>query len=259
MAGGHSSGGKGSALEKSLLVLDAVTIQAQPIGLPDLSERTGLPRQTVHRILLQLEKAQLIARGPVRDRFSVGPQLAKLALSAMYSRNQSAPVHNVLQKLVDDVQETCNIGILEGMEFIYLERIECDWDLRIHLRVGSRIPAHCAAGGKVILAHLPDSLRVRLLSSANLKAHTEKTITDAAALEEACAEIRERGYALNLEEFAPGVAAISVPVFDQSGRVLAALAMHGPSVRISRERAIGVAPRLMNAAKELAQIWGLVK
>lgn len=246
-----------SALEKALVVLNAVTNQPQPIGLPDLSDRVGLPRQTAHRILGQLEKAGLITRSLARDRFMVGLHLTELALAALLSDNQSAPVHNVLAKLVDDVQETCNIGLLRGMEIIYLDRIECDWDLRIHLAVGSKIPAHCTGSGKVMLAHLPADLRERLLASAKLTPQTEKSITDVAVLEEVLAEVREQGYALNVDEFIIGVASVSVPVFDRSGRVLAALTMHGPMLRVSAENAIKRVPRLKAAARELAQIWNL--
>lgn len=246
-----------SALEKALIVLDAVTCQPQPIGLPDLSDRVGLPRQTAHRILSQLEKAGLIARSNIRDRFMVGPHLTQLALASLLSANQAAPVHNVLQKLVDDVQETCIIALLKGMESIYLDRIECDWDLRTHLRVGSRVPAHCTASGRVMLAYLPEVLREKLLTSAKLVPQTEKSITDVAVLQEALKEVREQGYALNVEEFLIGVASVAVPVCDRSGQVLAALTMHGPMLRLSPAIAIERVPRLQAAAKEIAQVWDI--
>ena len=142
---------RGSALDKALAVLEAITAQAQPIGLPDLSARLDLPRQTVHRVLLQLEAAGLIVRDPSRDRFSVGPRFSMLALAALQTQNQAAPIRAILQALVDDIQETCNIGVLDGMQFVYLERVECHWSLRVHLQAGSRVPAHCTSGGKVML------------------------------------------------------------------------------------------------------------
>src|SRR5262245_44980454 len=109
---------KGSALDKALAVLEAVAEQSQPIGLPDLSSRLKLPRQTVHRVLLQLEAAGLLRRDSGRDRFSIGPRFSALALRALYTRNQSAPIRTILQSLVDDIEETCNIGILDGLDFL---------------------------------------------------------------------------------------------------------------------------------------------
>lgn len=248
---------RGSALEKALLVLSAITDQPQPIGLPDIAARVKLPRQTVHRVLNQLESAGLIVRDPARDRFSVGPQLSELALSALYSENQNTPVLNILQELVNDLQETCNVGILRGLDFVYIERIECDWPLRMNLTEGSSLPAHCTAGGKVLLAYLPARLRHSLLKSATLKPNTEKSITDIAQLEKECTQVRERGYALTVEELCAGIIGAAVPVLDASGRALAAVAIHGPITRLTEEVAVAQIPRLRETASRLAEVWGL--
>ena len=66
------------------------------------------------------------------------------------SNNRWAPVREVLQELVDEIRETCNLGVLDGLDYVYVERIECEWPLRIHLEVGNRTPAHCLSGGKVL-------------------------------------------------------------------------------------------------------------
>ena len=246
---------RGSALDKALAVLEAITAQSQPIGLPDLSARLKLPRQTVHRVLTQLEKLGLVVRDPSRDRFSVGPRLSTLALNALRTHNQSAPIHAILQQLVDEIEETCNVGVLDGLQFVYLERIECHWALRVHLQAGSRVPAHCTSGGKVMLAHLDDAVRARLLRNVTLKPCTEHTITQTTELEAELAEIRRRGYAVNNQEFTIGIIGVAVPIADRQGRVLAALAVHGPSPRLDLERAIGFVPRLKEAAGVMADAW----
>ncbi len=246
---------RGSALDKALAVLEAITAQAQPIGLPDLSARLDLPRQTVHRVLLQLEAAGLIVRDPSRDRFSVGPRFSMLALAALQTQNQAAPIRAILQALVDDIQETCNIGVLDGMQFVYLERVECHWSLRVHLQAGSRVPAHCTSGGKVMLAHLDERARKTLFRSVKPKAYTPHTITDTDALERELAAIQGRGYAVNDQEFTVGVVGVAVPIRSRQGRLLAALALHGPSPRLNIERGIGLVPRLKQAATLLARAW----
>ncbi len=247
---------RGSALDKALAVLEAITSQSQPVGLPDLSARLELPRQTVHRVLVQLEAAGLVVRDPSRDRFSVGPRLSTLALAALQTHNQSAPIRAILQALVDDVGETCNIGVLDGMQFVYLERIECHWSLRVHLQAGSRVPAYCTSGGKVMLAHLDEGVRARLLASVRLEPHTENTITRVADLEADLAQVRARGYAVNDQEFTIGIIGVAVPVIDRRGRVVAALAAHGPAPRLDVQRAIGFVPRLEQAASAMARAWG---
>src|SRR5262249_33080540 len=106
-----------NVLGKALAVLKAVADHPQGVGLPDLAAELGLPRQTVHRVRGQLRDSGLVLRDPVRERFAVGPRLIQLSLAAL-GANDWAPVRAVLQELVDELGETCNIGVLEGLDYI---------------------------------------------------------------------------------------------------------------------------------------------
>ena len=245
---------KSSALGKALLVIEAIVDQPQAVGLPDLAERLGLPRQTVHRILQQLEEQGLIVRDPARNRFAIGQRLSTLAMGALNSGNQNAPQRAILAELVAKVRETCNIGVLDGPEFLYLDRIECEWPLRIHLQSGSRVPAYCTSGGRVLLAHMPDDARARLLRATSLHAHTKQTIIDRGRLETLLSEIRLKGYALNDEEFNDGIVGIAVPILANDGRALAALALHAPRARMSPESALAKVVDLKSAAMRIADL-----
>lgn len=245
-------------LGKALAVLQTVADHPQGVGLPDIAAKLGLPRQTVHRVLGQLRDSGLLLRDPVRERFSIGPQLVQLSLTALSSNSPWAAVRGALQELVDDVGETCNIGVLEGLDYVYVDRIECQWPLRIHLEVGQRIPAHCIAGGKVLLAHLEPQLRGRLLRSRKLIARTPRTITRVSDLEVELERVRARGYGTNDEENFDGIVSVAVPVMDAHERVVAALTMHGPLPRLTPESCEAAVPRLQQAAQRVAAAWGLV-
>ena len=247
-----------SVLGKVLAVLEAVAEQPQGIGLPDLAARLGLSRQTVHRVLGQLENSGLLIRDPVRERFSVGPRFASLSLAALASNNAWAPVRASMRELVDDVGETANIGVLDGLDYIYVERIECEWPLRLHLKIGDRTPAHCLAGGKVMLAYLEDDLRSRLLRSRKLVARTQRSITRVADLEAELERVRSQGYALANEENFEGIVAVAVPIRGAQDRVVAALTLHGPLPRFTIAACEGHVPRLCQAAQRIARGWGLV-
>ena len=106
---------RSSALEKALAVLEAILEHPQAVGLPDLAARLGLPSQTVHRLLVQLERSGLVVRDPSRERYSVGPRLSRLAVGTLRSLNQAAPIRSILKDLVDDVGETCNLGVLDDL------------------------------------------------------------------------------------------------------------------------------------------------
>ena len=246
---------RSSALEKALAVLDAVSDQSQAVGLPDLAVRLKLPRQTVHRVLVQLEKLKLVMRDPVRERYSVGPGLSRLAFETLRSFNQSAPIRVILQDLVDDVGETCNIGALCDLDYVYLQRIECQWPLRLHQEVGARMPAHTVSGGKVLLAHLDPVLVRRLLKGRRLKASTPRTITRVADLEAELARVRAAGFALNDQERMDGIVGAAVPVLDPNGNVLAAVGVHGPLPRLTVKACERHVPRLRQAAEKIARMW----
>lgn len=246
-----------NVLGKALAVLEAVTDHPQGIGLPDLAARLGMPRQTVHRVLVQLEEAGLLLRDRARERFTVGARLTRLSLAALMSSNRWAPVREVLQELVDEIGETCNIGVLDGLDYVYVERIECEWPLRIHLEVGNRTPAHCLSGGKVLLAFLDPKLRARLLRSRKLIARTSRTITRLPDLEEELARVRDRGYGMNDQENFDGIVAVAVPIRDGQERVVSALTMHGPVSRLSLEACEASVPRLVQAAQRISRAWEL--
>lgn len=246
---------RSSALEKALAVLEAVSDQPQGVGLPDLAARLNLPRQTVHRVLGQLEGARLVLRDPTRERYSIGPRQSKLALQSLWSKNQGAPVRALLQDLVNELEETCNIGVLDDLHYVYLQRIECKWPLRMHLEAGDRMPAHCVSGGKVMLAHMePEKLKL-LLKGRKLTTSTTRTITRGADLQTELDKIRGRGFAINNGEYLDGIVGVAVPIRDEAGRTLAALATHGPVARFSLEDAKRHVPRLLKAAQSIARMW----
>ncbi len=244
-----------SALDKALAVLEAVADQPQAVGLPDLAARLNLPRQTVHRVLGQLEEAGLVLRDLSRERYAIGARQTRLALATLCSKNQPVVVKTLLQALVDELDETCNIGVLDGLDYVYLARIECKWPLRTHLEAGSRIAGHTVSGGKMMLSEIEPDKCKRLLRARKLEAATSNTLTRPAELEAELAKIRARGYAVSNEEFLDGIVGVAVPIRDASGRALAALAVHGPVARLSLETCEAHVPRLRRAADRLAKAW----
>ena len=241
----------GSALQKATLVLDALLESDRPVSLADVSAKLDLPRQTVHRVVRQLEDLDLVRRDFERDHYSVGSRMISLSLGALRSAARLAPMRGVLTQLVDDLGETCNVGVMERDAVVYIDRVECDWPLRLQLSAGSRVSIHATAIGKLLLAHLPSRTRKRILESAPLTAYTETTITDPVRLEDELKRIRRDGFAANNEENLAGLIALAVPIHDAEGRVIAGLAVHAPAARLTLDAAEAHLPRLRSAAAKL--------
>jgi DNA-binding IclR family transcriptional regulator len=146
--------------------------------------------------------------------------------------------------------------MLDGMELIYLDRVESDWPLQIRLKTGSRVPLHCTASGKLFLSLAPASLR-SAVQSQPLRKYTRQTIVDHKVLDQALDEIRKTRIGVDNEEFIEGMTAIAVPVLDSRKNICATIAVHGPTVRLPLARAISLAPALRRAATAVEQAFRL--
>lgn len=253
------AGEHGSALDKALVVLDQLTRSARPIGLAEVAELVELPRQTVHRILQQLARAQLILRAPQKDRYVVGPALTRLSVQALSSLNTATPVRAVLETLVEETGETCNVGILDQDEIVYIERMDGPSPLRLQLQIGSRVPIHCTAIGKLLVATQHKNVRTRILNARTLRRFTNNTLTSAGALESEFAKIRSEGYSFNNEEYVAGLTALAVAVPGHNNRAIAALAVHAPSTRMDLEKALTYLPSMREKAEQISASWALLE
>ena len=246
-------GGVNSAIGRSVELLETMAGHLRPVSVQELALELDLPRQSAHRLVAQLETLNLVTREPGSDRFSVGPRLRALSLACISSYQQTSATHQILVDLVGEIGETCNVGMIDGNQIVYIDRDECEWPLRVQLRPGSRVPVYCTAIGKLLLAFAESRSRQKVLASVDLKPLTDNTITDPVLLDLAFEEIRVRGFSLNREEDAVGLVAVAVPIRDPAGTVVAGLGMHAPLARMSVERAKGYLPRMRDAATDMAE------
>lgn len=218
-----------------------------------LTEIIGLlrqPKPTVYRMLQQLEQAGLLVKEPDGKRYAPGPRLSRLAEDVLLNAQVRASRHAILQRLVDEIGETCNFTMQSGTEVVYLDRVETAWPLRFHLQPGSRVPIHCSASGKLFLAYMPPAQRNRLLDLLRYQGYTPNTITTRIRLEAELARVRAQGYALDNEEYLDGLVCIAVPVFDPrvKARVRGSVAIQAPASRFPIDRATSALPALKRAA-----------
>lgn len=232
-------------------ILEAVARADHPLRPADLMEACDLPKATVHRICgLLTDRGYL--RQPIGGRGLVpGPRLFSLANEVLSHQSFNAVRHAVLESLAREVGETCNIAIPAGTHMIYWDRVETHWPLKFQLPIGSRVPLHCTAGGKLYLSTLPPDRRAKLIAQLDLDRRTSNTITDPQRLEEAVRKVAEEEMGVDDEEFIEGMIAVSVPVKGDGGRMVASLAMHAPVFRVTLDEARTHVDRLREAAKLL--------
>lgn len=241
-----------SALLRGLRVLEVLAASGRALPLSAIADALGLPRPTVHRILRQLSVAGFLAQEPADRNYMLARRTTRLAVDAMHHCARQADRRAILERLVADLNETCNITMLDGSEVVYIDRVESQWPLQMTLQPGSRVPLHCTASGKLFFALLPARTRKRLLATLPLERRTARTLVEPEMLEAEFTRIRDAGFGTDNEEFLEGLVAASVPVVDAVGRPIAAVAVHGPVGRLSLERAVSLVPRLRQAADALA-------
>lgn len=241
-------------------LLEVIAQKDEFISLQGLVEETGLPKPTLHRMLQQLESAGIIQKDGDDKHYSTGIRLRKLAENILLHSTMHSARHAILENLRAEVGESCNLTALSGGEIIYLDRVETEAPLRFHLHPGSRVPIHCSASGKLFLAHMSKSQRRRLIENVPLTQYTVNTITDFAELERNIDSAKIHGYAIDSEEFLPGLVCIAVLIPSPVGVSNLGLAIQAPVIRVKPDEAIQFLPALQKAAKALANIeaetWG---
>jgi DNA-binding IclR family transcriptional regulator len=241
-----------SSTLKGLSVLEALVRASGPVTLTELMQATGLPKPSLHRTLALFEDAGYVQREPAGRAYAAGPRLAALGLAVLTNDSAATLRHAILRGLVSEVGETCNLAMLRKGEVVYLDRVEAEWPLRLHLPVGGAVPPHCSASGKLLLAFLPAEERDALLAVLPLPRFTAHTITDRALLAKEIDRIVASGYAVDDEEYVLGVACVAVPVRLANGQVVAAVAIHAATARLPLQQAIGHVARLQAAAGRIA-------
>lgn len=236
-------------------LLEVLVREARPLTLSELVHASGWPKPTVHRMLAQLEAGELLQREPDGRRYALAPRLLRLSEAALAGSTQQGVRHAVLRQLVADVGESCNYTALSGAEVVYLDRIESAFPLQLNLRPGTRVPVHCSASGKLLLAHLPAAQRQALLDGVPLTRYTGTTLASPAALDAEFRHIRKDGYAVDAEEFVEGLVCVAVPVRSPDGHLRSAVALQAPVARMSLAQALEKLPRLQEAALALARTW----
>ncbi|MFD9411132.1 IclR family transcriptional regulator [Streptomyces sp. NPDC059989] len=253
--GGAARGGRtsaaGSALEKSLRILEAVAAPGGPHRLADVTAAAAVPKSSTFRIL-----ASLVEQGFVRQegesRYGVGPRLR--GLSALVSGGEPASVERVLGELRESTGQTVHLALRSGETITYIRKLESEQPFRTASRVGMRMPLHSTAIGKSILARLPDEEVRELIAAAGLPPRTARTLTTAAALRAQLVEIRGRGFALDDEENEPTIRCIGAAIVGADGRPIGGVSVTTVTFLVSREEIESYAPALRVAAEALAAL-----
>ena len=243
-------------LDRALGLLDALAQQPNGATLTELSLRLRLHKSTAHRLVMVLERHHLVCRQPETGRYRLGLKLFELGSRAVASTDLREQARPHLQRVLYETEETVHLCVLDEGEVVYVDKVEPQRSVRMASSMGRRMPAHCTAVGKAMLAELSETEVDEIVRRSGLRRVTRHTITTPAELSAELRAIRARGYALDNEENEEGVRCVAAAVRDSNGHPVAAISVSGPSFRITKEKVPVVARAVTAAAQAISQKLG---
>ncbi|WP_083711386.1 IclR family transcriptional regulator [Domibacillus epiphyticus] len=244
-----------SSVKNALRILRSFSMEEPEKKVNELAESLEMNKSTVSRMMATLASENFVYKDQKTKKYRLG--MSALALSGVASSQLdiSRESQSVLNELVETIEETVHLSVLDQMEVMYLEKVECEQPVRVLTHVGGRNPAYCTSAGKVILAFSDKTLTEKVISNG-LTSYTEYTITDPKDLYDHLEQIRESGYAYSIEELQEGVTSVAAPVFDHTGSIIAALSAVGPKQRFQPHKIPILGKKISIAAAEISARLG---
>ena len=235
------------AVERALGLLRCFEAGPPTRSLSELAKLAGLTPATAHRLLRALCRAELLAHDPLTERYGLGVALVPLGSRAADAMGVPA-IRPLLESLAATSGESVNLGVHDGNDVLVLLAMPSARHLRFDQGAGTRVPMYASAMGKVLLAFDPDPDQA-VRSVPRLTRLTGSTITSRSELHRVLEEARRRGWAINNEEREASVRTVAVPVRGPDGKAVAALAVQGPSSRMTDDQIRDLLPGLQTTAK----------
>ena len=239
-------------LARGLDVLELFSSASAEFSQTEISQTLGLPMPTVHRLVAMLTERGWLDRDPASRRLRPGIEMVRLVPALIGGMRLPELARPRLIGLASELRETVNLAILQGAEIVYVLSESADRLLTPHVTVGMRLPAHCTALGKCLLAQLPADVARVALGDEPYERRTERTLTTWTSLAEDLSAIREAGVSISEEEYEVGLVSVAVPVRWLHGPGTGAINVSLPAGRANAEFRDRLTQRLLQAAGELS-------
>jgi len=237
-------------VDRVVLILSVFERSAGPLTAGQVSVRSGIPRSSVQRILQQLVSARWLKRHD--DGYALGLRMFEIGSLVAHRSRLTCAARPVSYELAQRTGLVVHLAVLDQRDVVYLDKTGGAFADTLPSRVGGRLPAHCTAVGKALLAYSPSAVVGEYLA-AGLRRRTEASLATPEALSAALAAVRACGYATERDEAVPGIACVAVPVRDCAAKVVAALSVCGPDGQVRPQDLRGL---VFRAAAEVSRGMG---
>jgi DNA-binding IclR family transcriptional regulator len=244
------------AVERAIELLLAIARAGKPLTLSELSDMTATSRSTAFTTLATLHAHGFVEKNPRFKTYRLGLALFELGNAYITQVSLTPAFMECAEELVSIAGETVKLAMRDGREVVYLATQEGPQAVRTTALVGARLPAHCTAVGKALLAQLSSAELTTLYAEYDFPVRTPHSIHNLVALREQLAFVRRQGYAFDREESALGVNCVAAPVYDHSNEVVAAMSIGVPNQRLTAGRMDELTRLLQRYARRLSRTLG---
>ncbi|MBV8170758.1 MAG: IclR family transcriptional regulator [Candidatus Eremiobacteraeota bacterium] len=247
---------KVNSVDRALVILEYLGTQTKEVGVRELGQAIGLSKSSVHRILQTLRARGFVKWNPDNARYSLGIKAFEVGCGILRSMEAHTVAKPVLEQLAVALGETVFLGVQDDTELVYIEKVDGRRPVKMYADIGTRRPMHSTGIGKALLSHLDRAEIDRIIASKPLARYTKSTITDPEALRQELEKVRRQGYAEDNEETEEGLYCVGAPLFNYSGRPVAAISVAVPKFgqqQLPRDRVI---KHVVSAAQEISAKLG---
>ncbi|MCK4244896.1 MAG: IclR family transcriptional regulator [Candidatus Omnitrophica bacterium] len=234
------------SINRAFDILESFTNGRRDLRITDMSKNLRLHKSTVHRLLSTLEYRGYIHQDTETGKYQLGLKILELNNSLLQQMQLREKTHPFLERLANQSCETVHLLILDNEEAVYIDKVEYPHTIQLQSYLGKHIPLHATASGKLLLANLAKEEINSIIKKKKLTRYTKNTITSPALLKKELRKIKKQDYSLDNVEYEENVRCIATSIRDFSGKVIAALSISGPTMRIKPKRI----PFLIKSAQE---------
>jgi DNA-binding IclR family transcriptional regulator len=243
------------SVERAIDILTSFTMENPTLTVPEISQKTGLTKSTVFRLLASLESKGMVEKNPYTHEYRLGIRLLSLGNVVQSSLELIDVAKPIMKSLSEKTHETVNINIVHGTNRVCVDRIDGNQALRKVSEVGKLLPLHAGASGKLLLAFSDPEIITHVLKVQ--REFMEESELNKLKLE--LFDIREKGYASSFNERLEGTASISAPIRDYTGTVIAGITISGPLVRFTEEKVDQFIREILEASGKISRDMGFMK
>ncbi|MBU2285218.1 MAG: IclR family transcriptional regulator [Gammaproteobacteria bacterium] len=243
-----------NTLLKGLSVLELLSRSPRPLSLTQIGKELGMGKSNVHRLMQALVETRFVLREEESGTYTPSIKLWELGSAVLGKLDLRRHAERQMERLMEHTGESVHLSVLDGLEVVYVHKVDSERPVRAYTQIGGRVPAYCVATGKAQLAFA----REHVLQSAGgaLQQHTAHTITNRDEFLKEMQKVRQRGYAINRAEWREDVWGIAAPVMDTRGFVIAAVGISGPASRFRKSVLAAWADAVIATATDVSDALG---